>query len=72
MAQDMIAFLEVVVGGPAHLVGHSDGANVALLVARRRPGLARRLIRISGNFHHDGLIPGLIDANQACESAATA
>ena len=27
MAQDTIAFLDVVVGGPAHLVGHSDGAN---------------------------------------------
>jgi pimeloyl-ACP methyl ester carboxylesterase len=72
MAQDTIAFLEVVVGGPAHLVGHSDGANVALLVARRRPGLARRLVSISGNFHHDGLIPGVIDADEAAESAATA
>src|ERR1700736_802809 len=31
MAQDTIAFLETVVGGPAHLVGCSDGAIVALL-----------------------------------------
>src|SRR6266545_5731481 len=34
MAQDTIAFLETKVNGPAHLVGCSDGATVALLVAR--------------------------------------
>ena len=32
MAEDTIAFLEGVVGGPAHLVGCSAGASVALLV----------------------------------------
>ena len=37
MARDTIAFLETVVGAPAHLVGSSDGATVALLVALRRP-----------------------------------
>jgi pimeloyl-ACP methyl ester carboxylesterase len=35
----LIAFLETVVGGPAHLVGHSIGAPVGLLVAQRRPDL---------------------------------
>jgi pimeloyl-ACP methyl ester carboxylesterase len=60
MAQDTVAFLEEVVGGPADLVGHSDGANVALLVGLARPDLVRRLVLISGNFHHDGLIPGAI------------
>ena len=60
MAQDTVAFLEEEVGGPADLVGHSDGANVALLAALARPDLVRRLVLISGNFHHDGLIPGAI------------
>lgn len=59
MAQDTIAFLEAVVGGPAYLVGHSDGAVVAMLVALRRPDLARQLVLISGGFHHDGLMPGM-------------
>ena len=72
MADDTIAFLDVVVGGPAHLVGHSDGANVALLVARRRPDLARRVVSISGNFHHEGLIPGAIEADAADEFVGAA
>jgi pimeloyl-ACP methyl ester carboxylesterase len=58
MAQDTIAFLDAVVRGPADLVGHSDGAVVAMLVAMHRPDLARRLVLISGGFHHDGLMPG--------------
>jgi pimeloyl-ACP methyl ester carboxylesterase len=33
MADDTVAYLEAVVGGPAHLVGWSDGAVVALLNA---------------------------------------
>jgi pimeloyl-ACP methyl ester carboxylesterase len=50
MAREMIAFVEIVVGGPAHLVGYSDSANEALPVARRRPALARRLISLSGEL----------------------
>ena len=58
MAEDMIAFLEQVVGGSADLVGHSDGAVVAMVVAMRRPELVRRLVMISGGFHRDGLVGG--------------
>jgi pimeloyl-ACP methyl ester carboxylesterase len=58
MAEDTIAFLERVVGGRAHLVGHSDGAVVAMLVAMRRPDLAHDLVLISGGFHRDGLLEG--------------
>lgn len=61
MAQDTIAFLEQVVAAPAHLVGCSGGAIVALLVALRRPDLARRVILISGVFHRDGWTPAAID-----------
>jgi pimeloyl-ACP methyl ester carboxylesterase len=63
MAQDSVAFLETVVGGGAHLVGCSDGAIVALLVALRRPNLIRRLVLVAGVFHHDGWLPGVIDPN---------
>ena len=59
MADDTAAFLDTLGIGRAHLVGHSDGANVALLVALARPDLVSRMVLISGNFHHDGLISGL-------------
>ena len=49
-------------GGPAHLVGWSDGGNVGLLVALQRPDLVGRLVLIGSNYHHDGLLPMPIDA----------
>jgi pimeloyl-ACP methyl ester carboxylesterase len=68
LAQDTIEFLEAVIDGPAHLAGHSVGAGVALVVALRRPDLVRRLILISGAFHHDGLITAdEIDVDQVVE-----
>jgi pimeloyl-ACP methyl ester carboxylesterase len=57
MADDTIAFIEEVVGGPACVAGHSGGAPVALLVALKRPDLVRRLVFASGVFHHDGWAP---------------
>ena len=64
MADETIAFLEAVVGGPAYLLGHSDGAPVALLVALKRPDLVRRLIFSAGVFHHEGWTPGSIDLDE--------
>jgi pimeloyl-ACP methyl ester carboxylesterase len=54
MAEDTISFLEAVIGGPADLVGHSDGAFVAMLVALHRPDLVNRLVMISGGFDKSG------------------
>ena len=68
MAADTVALLEALDLGPAHLVGHSDGANVAMLVALSRPDLVDRLVLISGNFHHDGLIPGAVEIADLGES----
>jgi len=50
MADDTAHFLESVVGGPAHLVGWSDGGIVALLVAIARPDLVRKVVAIGANF----------------------
>jgi pimeloyl-ACP methyl ester carboxylesterase len=61
MAQDTVAFLERVVHGPAHLMGSSDGAIVALLVAVRRPELVHRLVLVAGPFHYEGWVPSAID-----------
>ena len=65
MANDTIRFLETVVAGPAHLVGCSDGAVVALLVALRRPDLVRKLISVASIFHRNGWIPEAVDPGVA-------
>ena len=61
MAADTIAFMERVVGAPAHLVGSSDGAVVALVAAMRRPDLVRRLVLVAGVFNRDGWVPEAVD-----------
>jgi pimeloyl-ACP methyl ester carboxylesterase len=54
MADDTITFLDAVVREPADLVGHSDGAVVALLVAMQRPEAVKRLVMISGGYNKVG------------------
>jgi pimeloyl-ACP methyl ester carboxylesterase len=61
MADDTVRFLEKVVGGPARLLGCSDGAVVALHVALRRPDLVPRLAFVAGVFHRDGWQPGVLE-----------
>jgi pimeloyl-ACP methyl ester carboxylesterase len=56
LKRDTVAFIDAVVGGPADVVGYSDGATIALLVALARPELVRRLVLISGGFHPSGWI----------------
>jgi pimeloyl-ACP methyl ester carboxylesterase len=54
MADDLIHFLENVVGVPARIMGCSDGAVVGLLVAKKRPDLVERLICAAGVFNRNG------------------
>jgi pimeloyl-ACP methyl ester carboxylesterase len=56
MAEEVVAFIELL-GRPCHLVGHSDGANAALLAALARPDLVTRLVLIGANYHVEGLMP---------------
>jgi pimeloyl-ACP methyl ester carboxylesterase len=62
MADDTIAFMDALATGSAHLVGWSDGGNVGLLVAIKRPDLVRRLVTIGANFRGDGLTPEAVAA----------
>ncbi|HYU38981.1 MAG TPA: alpha/beta hydrolase [Acidimicrobiia bacterium] len=55
MADDTIAFMDALGTGPTHLVGWSDGGNVGLIVAIKRPDLVRKLVTIGSNFSADGL-----------------
>ena len=61
MATGAIGVIEQVIGGPAHLVGWSDGGIVALFVAMRRPDLVDRIVAIGANFHHEGVLPMNVD-----------
>lgn len=47
MVAETIAYLEEQVEGPAHLIGWSDGAVIALLVAKYRPDLVNRVVVVS-------------------------
>jgi pimeloyl-ACP methyl ester carboxylesterase len=62
MADDTVAYLDGVVGGPARLVGWSDGAVVALLVALPRPDLVDRQVLIGQYYNSSGKVGGgLVD-----------
>lgn len=54
--REAIAFLEDVVQEPAHLIGWSDGANIALMVAIARPDLVKSIVSIGANFHPSGVM----------------
>jgi pimeloyl-ACP methyl ester carboxylesterase len=55
-ASDVAELIERVAGGPAHVLGHSIGAAVALILALRRPDLVLRMVQISGGFRIDAEI----------------
>jgi pimeloyl-ACP methyl ester carboxylesterase len=63
MASDTIAYLDTVLGRKAHLVGWSDGAVVAVLVAMERPDLVDRMVLIGQYYNSSGKAEtGLFDA----------
>lgn len=53
MADDTAAILQQLHVGPADIVGHSDGGNVGLILARRYPQLVRRLVVSGASFRGD-------------------
>jgi pimeloyl-ACP methyl ester carboxylesterase len=58
MAGDAIAYLDQEVARPAHLIGWSDGAVVALLAAQRRPDLVASLVLIGQYYNSSGRVQG--------------
>ncbi|WP_082079908.1 alpha/beta fold hydrolase [Williamsia herbipolensis] len=72
MADETIAYLETAIGRSAHLVGWSDGAVVALLVAQRRPDLVDRMVLVGQYFNSSGRVAdGITDGLLADSSAMT-
>lgn len=68
VADDMIHFLEQVVGSEARILGMSDGAIIALFVVLKRPDLVERLICAGGVFHNSGWAPSVISQAPAKQS----
>jgi pimeloyl-ACP methyl ester carboxylesterase len=52
-AEDLAGLLLARDAAPAHLVGHSDGATVALVTAARRPEVVLSVTAISGHLRRD-------------------
>ena len=50
---EAIAYIEDVIGGPTHLLGHSDGGIIALLVAIKRPDLVLSIVAGGVNYSWD-------------------
>jgi pimeloyl-ACP methyl ester carboxylesterase len=63
MCGDTVAIADAVVGGPAHVVGWSDGGDVGLLMAIRRPDLVRRLVVMGANYDAAGVLPNELEAS---------
>jgi pimeloyl-ACP methyl ester carboxylesterase len=57
MADDTCAFIDALGIGPAHVVGWSDGANVGMITAMRRPDLVRKLVLIGTAVNASGAKP---------------
>ncbi|MBQ4347657.1 MAG: alpha/beta hydrolase [Firmicutes bacterium] len=55
MAKDVSVLLHRLKMGAINLVGFSDGANIAMILARKRPDLIKRLILIGGNMTPGGV-----------------
>ena len=74
--EEAVAYLEDVVKEPAHLIGHSDGAIIALMVAMHKPELVKSVVLFGGLFHFSGTLPmpefdGYISQEDLDEYAAT-
>ena len=58
-ARDLAAFMDGLGIQGAHLLGFSDGANIALLFALAYPGRVRSLVLNGGNLFPEGLLPAV-------------
>jgi pimeloyl-ACP methyl ester carboxylesterase len=62
MADDTAAIIRMLKVGPVDVVGHSDGADIALLLARDHPELVRRIVISGANLR--GLTPEMLAARK--------
>jgi pimeloyl-ACP methyl ester carboxylesterase len=71
MLDEAVEVIEGVVGSPVHLVGHSDGASLSLLLASRRPDLVLSVCAFSANLDPAGLVEGSLTVEQLVAAVAS-
>lgn len=71
MAEDTAAIIEQLGVGRVDVVGHSDGANVGLLLARYHPALVRRLVLSGANLGNSASPEKLAQLAQASSADIT-
>lgn len=71
MAEDTAAVIESLGIGPVDIVGHSDGADIGLILAHDHPALVRRLV-ISGTNIRAGLPPDELERRKQWSPEQTA
>jgi pimeloyl-ACP methyl ester carboxylesterase len=60
MMEDTVAFMDALGIERAHMVGHSDGGILAMLLASEHPDRVGAIVPIGGSAHPDGLEPELL------------
>jgi len=65
LADDVVAAMDATGIERAHLVGHSLGAHLALLIAARWPGRARRVVAAAPTLFMDAYLLSVMDAWEA-------
>ena len=64
---ELIHFLKTVVKKPAHIIGWSDGGNIGLLAAIKRPDLIKSLVGIGMNYTYDAGLSFDLNSVEASE-----
>ncbi len=70
-AHDLAAFLDGLAARRAHILGHSDGGSIGLLLALERPDLVRSLVLVAAHTHvEEKTLAGLRQAQEALRGSA--
>ena len=68
MLTEAVAIIVDLIRSPVHVVGHSDGASLALLLASLRPDLVLSVAAFSGNLDPSGMMPGELTVDELVDA----